>query len=602
MTDLFLKLVNMSLSAGVLILVVVLVRAVFQKSPKWLMCLFWALVAIRLVCPISIESSFSLAPGSEVVSTTQYIGRPNIQSGIEAADHVTNAYLADHYYEGVTVPVREAVTNPIHIMSIIWLVGMIVMIAYAGISYLHLHCIVRESVRYQENIFLCDRISTPFILGIVRPRIYLPSSIDESQINSVVAHESAHIARLDHMWKPLGYLLLSVYWFHPLCWLAFILFCRDMEMACDEKVVKNLGVEEKKQYARVLLSFSAPGKMISACPLSFGEVGVKKRVKNILNYKKPAFWVTLVAVAITAMVGVCFLTDPKSAEEVNVREGIYWADLENELMKPYIEFQPDHTFVFTYDLFSSYLNCGNYEIRDGKVICKTSDGKYRFVFSVMDEDTLRFEQEESSAIQMITDAAYDMDGMLFVYEKDTWSQDSNENMNQGIESESEEEVEVVIPTLDLNATTGADGSSLYYADRDKFIFAGYYGLFVYDRNQNEIIRSMDLISLGCQNTQGDEVCEIRVTEDGSQVLLHPMNQEYMYVYRVNENILTKRTYSIEGYAFYDNQYTGSETGKYASYEKDGEIEYVTLVNDITIGELGYTEDVLQSSYRRIFGE
>ena len=207
-----------------------------------------------------------------------------------------------------------------NLIASIWLCGVAVLLVYAAVSYVHIRRKVRESVRIEGNIYICDRIQTPFIFGVLNPRIYLPSSLKEVQIKNVVAHEKAHIRRLDYLWKPLGYVLFAVYWFNPFCWLAYILFCRDIEMACDERVIKDWSAEQKKEYSLVLLSFHVPGKMITVCPLAFGEVGVKQRVKGILNFKKPTFWLIAAALLFCVIIGALFLTNPKKND--NVEENI----------------------------------------------------------------------------------------------------------------------------------------------------------------------------------------------------------------------------------------------------------------------------------------
>jgi len=210
-----------------------------------------------------------------------------------------------------------------------WIILAIIvaMVLYTVVSYFRIHRKVREAVPYQENIWLCDHIDTPFILGVVRPRIYLPSNMNEQDIEYVIAHEKAHLKRHDHWWKPLGFLLLTVYWFNPILWIAYILLCKDIELACDEKVIKDMGTEIKKPYSEALINCSVPRKMISACPLAFGEVGVKGRVKSVLNYKKPAFWIIVVAVVASIVVAVCFLTNPKQDIELGISSQKSGSDL-----------------------------------------------------------------------------------------------------------------------------------------------------------------------------------------------------------------------------------------------------------------------------------
>ena len=315
MTNLFLGFLNRSLSAAVLIFAVVLVRLVFKKAPKWLLCALWALAAVRLLCPFSIESVLSLIPSAEPVQPEiVYSAAPAITSGIPAVDAIVNPPL-----QAAFTPDPAQSANPLQILTElaawVWLGGCAVLILYAAISALRLRLRVRTAVRLEGNVFQSEFVPSPFILGVLRPRIYLPFGLEPGAQDMVLAHERAHLKRGDQLWKPLGFLLLTAYWFNPVCWLAYVLFCRDIEAACDEKVVRELGDGCKAAYSRALLQCSVPRRMITACPLAFGETGVKGRIKSVLHYKKPAFWVVLAAVAVSIAVAVCFLTDPKQDAE-----------------------------------------------------------------------------------------------------------------------------------------------------------------------------------------------------------------------------------------------------------------------------------------------
>lgn len=323
MASLFLKLLNMSIAASWLILAVIVLRIVLRWAPKWIHCILWALVGIRLLCPLSIESALSLIPSSEPLppEVVQFAPHPAINSGVTIIDNAVNPVMGEAF---ASSPVGGV--NPLYVWtylaSIVWFVGVIALVIYAVISYLRLRRVVCEAVRQQDQLYLCDHIQTPFILGVIRPRIFLPSDMNEAQMKSVIAHEQAHLSRHDHWWKPLGWAILTVYWFNPFCWVAYILLCRDIELACDEKVICNMDVEAKKAYSMALLSCSIPRRLISACPLAFGEVGVKERIKGALNYKKPAFWVIAVAVIACVVAAVCFLTNPKEAEKTEMDDPI----------------------------------------------------------------------------------------------------------------------------------------------------------------------------------------------------------------------------------------------------------------------------------------
>lgn len=304
----------MSIAAGWLILAVVVLRLLLAKAPKWLPCALWAAVAVRLICPFSFESALSLIPSAETVPKTVITGRSfDISSGVNAIDAPVNQYIGSHYYAGVTVP-AGAGGGLMQLMGWIWLAGMAAMLVYAAVSYLRLRRRVKASICAGGNLWICDEVKTPFILGVARPRIYLPSGMNDAARAQVLAHENAHLRRRDNWWKPLGFLLLAVYWFNPLCWLAYVLFCRDIELACDERAVRTMKKDEMIAYSETLLACSAVRGQVSACPLAFGEVGVKKRVKAVLNYKKPAFWLVIAAAAVCVVVAVCFLTNPVNGD------------------------------------------------------------------------------------------------------------------------------------------------------------------------------------------------------------------------------------------------------------------------------------------------
>lgn len=320
MNALFLKLLNMSMAGCVLILAVVVLRAVLKKAPRWIICAMWALVAVQLVCPVNIASPFSVfqatpsvvsengelqffrfAGGSEkpmlAIDTVQ-IETP--RTNAETIQNIPGTSLA------VTQRSRDAYLPPL-IQA--YLLGLTVMLLYAVISTLLLRRTVSVSIRQNGNIRMCDAVASPFILGIIRPTVYLPSSISEEEKRFVLAHEDAHLRRLDHVWKPLGFLILSVHWFNPVCWLAYVLLCRDIELACDEKVISELEHSERVAYSQTLLNCSAH-RILAACPVAFGETDVKTRIKAVMNYRKPAFWIILAAALSCIVLIMCFAAKP----------------------------------------------------------------------------------------------------------------------------------------------------------------------------------------------------------------------------------------------------------------------------------------------------
>lgn len=312
MEAVFLKLLNLSLTAGWLVLAVLLLRLIFRKAPRWIFCLLWGLVALRLACPISLESALSLIPSAEPIpSSIAYETVPTINSGFPALDQAVNPALSQRF-----APAAEASVNPLQVAvwaaSRVWLVGLAAMLVYALVSYLLLKRRVRTATLLRDNIRQSERADFPFVLGFFRPRIYLPYAISGGEIDHILAHEQAHIKRHDHWWKLIGFLILAVYWFNPLVWLAYVLFCRDIELACDEKVIAGMEKDARRAYSTALLNCSIRQRSLAACPLAFGEVGVKDRVKNVMNYKKPAFWIVIVALLACIAAAVCFLTVPES--------------------------------------------------------------------------------------------------------------------------------------------------------------------------------------------------------------------------------------------------------------------------------------------------
>lgn len=596
MEGVFIKLLNLSIQASILIVVVLLLRFILNKSPKWMKCLLWALVAIRLVCPFSIESIFSLAPDAEVVNMDNYVGMPNIQSEAAGTDRSVNKYVETHDNEGVAVEKKN--TNPIYFLSIIWSVGIVILAVYALGSCLKIWRRVKLSIRTTENIYICDRIDSPFIFGIIKPRIYLPSGISEEQKESVIAHEQAHLKRLDHFWKPFGFCLLTVYWFNPLCWLAYILLCRDIELACDEKVIKNMDVTQKKIYSQVLLSFSESQKQILACPLAFGEVGVKERIRSILNYKKPAFWIIAVAIVSMIVTSVLFLTSPKKKTyEITFHIP---AGCENQLV-----FSDEEISSLKKNIsFSVGRDIGDTEIQLKGVEGK-EEGAYDEPVYVTPGMSAKMQVERGAWYRVGIYASNDTSGEKTVHVS-VKNVEVRIAANKETTAENEplqDMIKVSAPTIDLSSSTGADGSTMYYADENMFIFGGYYGLFVYDVTKNQITRSVDLAPIGCNDTQGDNACEIVATEDGSKVLLSTASSNMMYVYSVADNQMWREPYNLDGYDLYRDKYTDQAgfDGKRAPYEKDSDIRFYCLVNDTTIGELGYAMDI-QSSYHTIFKE
>ena len=327
MQTIFLELIKLSLIGSLFAGAVMLVRLIFPKTPKWIICLLWGVVALRLICPVSIESNVSLVPDSissgQIITNIgdEYIGDVNViyENNEEYSDAVEAGrqpiQSGDGYYvvtEADSLEAPKTVEETLYpILSWVWVAGVVLMLGYTVASYLMLRRKMAEATLLRDNIWQCEQVDSPFVLGFFKPKIYLPYTVTDSDMVNVIAHEQAHIHRRDHWWKPVGFILLSLHWFNPVLWLAYILLCRDIEAACDEKVIKHMEKDEKRSYSTALLNCSVNRRRIAACPLAFGEVGVKERVKTVMNYKKPAFWIVVTAVALCIVVAVSFLTNPK---------------------------------------------------------------------------------------------------------------------------------------------------------------------------------------------------------------------------------------------------------------------------------------------------
>lgn len=319
MADVFIKTLNMGIAAGWLIVAVVVLRVLLKRAPKRFRLLLWAVVGLRLVLPVSIESALSLVPSAQTLPEgVMYAAAPELNTGIAALNDAINPAFTAAF-----APEPAASANPLQVLlpiaSVIWLAGAAVMLLWALMSWLRLRRRVAEAVRLEGNMFESERVASPFVLGLIRPRIYLPFGLDEGAREQVLTHERAHIARGDHVIKPLGWLILAVYWYNPLVWLAYALFCRDIELACDERVIRRLPVSGRADYSQALLDLSRPHHGVGACPLAFGESAVKCRVKSVLTYKRPAFWLIMLAAVLCIGAAVCFLTDPKAEADDSVQ-------------------------------------------------------------------------------------------------------------------------------------------------------------------------------------------------------------------------------------------------------------------------------------------
>ena len=349
MSEIFLKIVNMSISASYIVLAVLLLRILLNKAPRWITVALWGIVAVRLICPFTIESAMSLMPSVDILppalidtlqnttNTTQDITNTS-QTTIGTSQDITDPLqnnlgtpTVDETHPQInnshTPVIQEATATSAKdesinylqlftsIFSKLWIIGVALMLTYSIISYIRIKKKINTAVLLRNNIYQSEAVVSPFVLGIIQPKIYLPFNVSEQNITPIIAHEQAHIKRKDYLWKPIGFLLLTLHWFNPLVWLGYILLCRDIELACDEKAIKEMTIAQRADYSQALLTCSVNRRMITACPIAFGEVNVKNRLKTVLNYKKPTFWIILVAIIASVIVAICFLTNPVSKQK-----------------------------------------------------------------------------------------------------------------------------------------------------------------------------------------------------------------------------------------------------------------------------------------------
>ncbi len=315
MTDFFLELVNISITACYIILAVISLRLIFRKIPKKFICLLWGIVGLRLVFPFSIESALSLIPSAETINPDPHSGYGiNVNSGIPIIDRPVNSFLIQSEMQSANTATSDIGDIIVSAVSVMWIIGIIAILLYGIVSYIRVRKSVGTAVLLENNVWQSENVVSPFILGFYKPKIFIPFNLDDETRDYVIAHENAHLKRRDHWIKPFGFLLLSVYWFNPLVWVAYILLCRDIEAACDEKVIAAMDGDTRKEYAHALLECAVNRRRIAACPLAFGEVSVKNRIKNVMSYRKPAFWVIILAVVACVVAAVCFLTNPETKE------------------------------------------------------------------------------------------------------------------------------------------------------------------------------------------------------------------------------------------------------------------------------------------------
>ncbi len=420
MTDVFIKIFNMSVAAAWIVPIVIVLRLFLKKAPKWTVCLLWGIVGIRLSFPFSFKSIMSLLPSARTIPPDILTSpRPQIHSGIPSLNSTVNPILEETARESALR--GESFMEGLMTAAVVaWICGLLLILLYGVFSYLRLKKRVAPSLKLDDRIYLCDNIDTPFILGVVRPNIYLPSTLSDTEAKYVIAHERAHLKRLDHIIKPIGFVLLAIHWFNPFIWAAYILLCRDIEKACDERAIKDLDKESKKGYLEALLSCSIKSRIISACPLAFGEVGVKSRVRSVLSYKRPALWIIIAAVIASVILSVCFLTDPKEDKKPQTvsnpvitflgqgtdRDGVSLIISDYDLTgkDPFIEVEwfNDTDEVYSYGMAYDIL----FE-EDGKYrSCKKQDLFFHLLGIILNPNSVNTERYELSAFDMTRAGKY----------------------------------------------------------------------------------------------------------------------------------------------------------------------------------------------------
>lgn len=539
---LFLKISDMGYKAIIPVLFVIVARLLIKDMPKWIRYFLWMIVFIPLILPVSIPSPLSIyniLPEEmldvDVVYEAKQVDMDEVY-GTDTNSEVTYIYeVSDEdmdivesdtretnysYEESINYLPTEVIhykNNGLAIIALIWLIGIAFFITYFIVSSIKLRKNLDEAILLDDNVWACDNVDSPFVLGVINPKIYLSSSMDKEHVDYVIMHEKMHMHSKDQLLKYIAFFLLMIYWMNPVIWIAYILFCRDIEFICDENVIKNLDNDARIAYTKALLACSTQKKKLNISPIAFGEIGIKNRIKSILEYKKVPVWLNIAVIAIIIGLGVSLITVRTMASSYD--------ESENAQRIEYLQTE---------------------ETANAQSI-----------------DYLPIEETEN---MQATD-----------YKPSENSMDTSVHNYYAIDK-----VDINPAKIDVGMSTGADGTKLYYADEDIFIFGGCYGLFVYDMNEQQVIRSVDLNEFGCDQTQGDRFCEICATANGDKVFLHIINSGTMYVYDVENNIMTLELYDLSPYELYESN------------------PNVFIVNDTTIGDVGYNTDMAASSYIRIF--
>lgn len=576
------KILNMSLTGGIVIIFVLITRILLKKAPKIFSYALWAVVLFRLVCPVSFSTGFSLIGLFNVPAATNgsityipdnivHTEYPQVTLPFPGISKVIN----DSFAQGEEQLAADPLEAPVALASLLWLLGIAIMLIYSTISLMLLH---RKkligSVRLRDNIYLADHIATPFVIGVIRPKIYLPSSLTEQEHSYVILHEQTHIRRFDHIFKLIAFIVLAVHWFNPLVWAAFVCCIKDMEMSCDESVLKEMGDDIKAAYSTSLLSLAAGRHLINGSPLAFGEGNIKERIKNVIKFKKPGAWAVAVSVLLVTVLSIGFASN-KAADETEPER---LSNL-NTVSSPQNKGKSDNSITndnlrklaqkgnkLTFEDFAAYEGGDASSNFNYHIMVYSVEGGYRLIVRSDGK------QIDSANLERIWDSGGSgIDIRYKDVEEFIKTHPSSEKTN----------LEPASPELSSDQVIGADMAELDYASDDIVIFHGYFGLFVYDLNSNKMIRSLDLNQIGCAATQGDNYCEVTVSADGNTVQLHPMSSKNMYVYTVSDNTLQKTDYKRM-----ENRFTGFvDTVDIVGYQKAGSYSHTAVRFDT--GEYGY---------------
>lgn len=631
---LFLDILNMSITASYIILFVLIARLFLNTAPKIYSYALWSVVLFRLLCPISFSSKWNILQiisnhegGTKYIpSNIGFMTTPQVNTGIPMVDSSINASLP--------AATPYASVNPMQLLQFeltyLWFFGVLILLIYGLASFWQLRSSLGTALRIEHNIYESDQLTSPFVLGFFKPRIYLPVGLSEKEKRYIIEHEQTHIRRFDPLIKLVAFFTLSIHWFNPLVWISFIWMTKDMEMSCDEHVIKKLGADSKKEYSSTLLSLATKNSQFMTVPLAFGESTIKTRIKNILYYRSPKLWISILIAGICAVVVLAGASNPLKVDSLDKNPVLAKALYENRTsyvgnassvvalvdllplpvgiergeiilatdVKPYslginygTEKAPDmpsqnELFINSALLFATIGNVdtithiGHWGDQ-GLAVLSSSRFDYSFTRSqienILGVNLQQYGQSEKGLADLIE----------LLKQKSTPAQQRGEQT-------------ALIPTepsVTSNQTLGTDMVSLDYASDDLIIFHGYFGLFVYDLDTQTLVRSLDLKPIGCQFTQGDSYCEVSVSTDGNTIQLHPMDNKEMFVYTVSDNTLVKSPYteladSFQSHLVPTDKVIQSDLGNYSSQAvafDTGEFG-VLHTSDWNLGTLSYTRD------------